>query len=87
MPTLPPMLDLFDFSTPILCEFCTLPIPIKPDSKVHLVRLEEGPAIFPICSTCGRLQRPRLVRDGKLYLVDLSDEQMETLQILYKLNL
>jgi hypothetical protein len=81
------MFDLFDSSTPILCEFCTLPIPIKPDSKVHMVRLEEGPAIFLICPTCGRLQRPRLVKDGKLYLVNLSDEQMETLQILYKLNL
>ena len=81
------MFDLFDFSTPISCEFCTLLIPIKPDSKVHRVQLEEGPAIFPICPTCGRLQRPRLVRDGKLYLVNLSDEQMENLQILYKLNL
>jgi len=81
------MFDLFDSSAPILCEFCTLPIPIKPDSKVHMVRLEEGPAIFLICPTCGRLQRPRLVKDGKLYLVNLTDEQMETLQILYKLNL
>jgi hypothetical protein len=81
------MFDLFDSSTPILCEFCTLPIPIKPDSQVHMVTLEEGPAIFLICPTCGRLQRPRLVKDGKLYLVNLSDEQMETLQILYKLNL
>ncbi len=76
-PSLPSMFDLFDSS----------PIPIKPDSKVHMVRLEEGPAIFLICPTCGRLQRPRLVKDGKLYLVNLSDEQMETLQILYKLNL
>jgi len=81
------MSDLFEFSTPILCEFCTLPIPIKPDSKLHMVRLEEEPAIFPICPTCGRLPRPRLVKDGKLYLVNLSDEQMESLQILYKLNL
>src|SRR2546430_100981 len=59
---------------------CALPI-------FHMVRLEEGPAIFLICPTCGRLQRPRLVKDGKLYLVNLTDEQMETLQILYKLNL
>ncbi len=81
------MVDLFDFSTPIPCEFCTLPIPIKPDSKVHTVQLDEGPAIFPICPTCGRLQRPRLVRDGTLYLVNLSDEQMVTLQTLFNLNL
>jgi hypothetical protein len=81
------MFDLSDFSSPIPCEFCTLPIPIKPDSKVHMIRLDEGPAIFLICPACSRLQRPRLVRDGKLYLVSLSDEQMETLQILYKLNL
>ncbi|HZC67368.1 MAG TPA: hypothetical protein VE201_02000 [Nitrospirales bacterium] len=81
------MADLFDFSTSILCESCTLPIPIKPDSKVHMVRLDEGPAIFPICPTCGRLQRPRFIRDGKLYLVNLSDEQMATLQTLFNLNL
>ncbi len=81
------MFDLFDFSTPISCEFCTLPIPIKPDSKVHRVQLAEGPAIFPICPTCGRLQRPRLVKDGKLYLVNLSDEQMATLQSLFNMNL
>src|SRR2546422_11690659 len=85
--SLPSMFGFFDSSSPILCEFWTLPMPIKPDSKVHMVRLEEGPAIFLICPTCGRLQRPRLVKDGKLYLVNLTDEQMETLQILYKLNL
>jgi hypothetical protein len=81
------MYDLSDLSSPMPCEFCTLPIPINPESKVHLIRLDEGPAIFPICPTCGRLQRPRLVKDGKLFLVNLSDEQMETLQVLYKLNL
>ncbi len=81
------MFDLFDFSTSITCEFCTLPIPVKPDSKVHMVQLDEGPAIFPICPTCGRLQRPRLVKDGKLYLVNLSDEQMSTLQSLFEMNL
>ena len=81
------MFDLLDLSTPIPCEFCTLPIPIKPDSKVHMVQLDEGPAIFPICPTCGRLQRPRLARDGKLYLVNFSNEQMKTLQFLYKMNL
>ena len=85
--TLTPMFDLFDFSTPIVCEFCTLPVPITPDSKVHMVRLEEGPAIFPICPTCSRLQRPRLIKDGKLFLVNLSDEQMATLQSLYNMNL
>ena len=81
------MIDLFDFSTPIPCEFCTIPIPIKPDSRVHMVKLDEGPAIFLICPACGRLQRPRLVKDGKLYLVNLSDEQMATLQSLFKMNL
>ncbi|TLY19851.1 MAG: hypothetical protein E6K68_08980 [Nitrospirae bacterium] len=81
------MSDLFDFSTPIVCEFCTLPIPITPDSKVHIVTLDEGKALFLICPTCNHLQRPRLVKDGKLFLVNLSDEQMETLQTLYKLNL
>src|SRR3989442_14664822 len=85
-PSLPSMFDLFVCSAPILCEFCTLPIPIKPDSKVHMVRLEEGPAIVLICPTCGRLQRPRLVKDGKLDLVKLSDEQVETHQILCKLD-
>src|SRR2546428_2841969 len=64
-PSLPSMFDLFVSSAPILCEFCTLPIPIKPDSKVHMVRLEEGPAIFLICPTCGRLQRPRLVKEDR----------------------
>src|SRR2546428_776053 len=86
-PSSPSVFALFASAAPILCEFCTPPIPIKPDSKVHMVRLEEGPAIFLICPACGRLQRPRLVKDGKPYLVNLSDEQMETLQILYKLNL
>src|SRR2546428_3808966 len=81
------MFDLFDFSTPISCEFCTLPIPIKPDSSVHRVQLAEGPAIFPICPTCGRLQRPRLAQDGKLHFVHLSDDQMATLQSLHNMNL
>jgi len=81
------MFDLFDFSASLSCEFCTLPIPNKPDSKVHRVQLAEGPAIFPICPTCGRLQRPRLVKDGQLYLVNLSDEQMATLQSLFNMNL
>src|SRR2546425_12224201 len=81
------MFDLFDFSTHISCEFCTLPIPNKSDSKVHRVQLAEGPPIFPICPTCGRLQRPRLVKDGKLYLVNLTHAQMATLHALYNMNL
>ena len=57
------------------------------DSKVHMVKLDEGQAIFFICPACGRLQRPRLIKDNQFFLVNLSDEQMHTLQFLYKMNL
>ena len=78
------MLGLFES---IPCEFCAGVIPVQADSKVHMVKLDEGQAIFFICPACGRLQRPRMLRDGQLFLVNLSVEQMSTLQLLYKLNL
>jgi len=52
-----------------------------------MIPIDEGQALFFICPACGRLQRPRIIKDHKLYLVNLSDEQMATLQALYKLNL
>ena len=55
--------------------------------RVCVVRLEEGQAIFFICPACGRLQRPRLIKDNQFFLVNLSDEQMKTLQFLYDSNL
>ena len=75
------------FSAPIPCEFCRYSIPVQADSKVHTVPLDEGQAIFFICPACGRLQRPRLIKDGRLFLVNFNDEQMATLQRLYNLNL
>jgi len=78
------MLDLFE-SFP--CEFCAGVIPVRADSQVHMVKLDEGQAIFFICPSCGRLQRPRMIKDGRLFLVNLSAEQMNTLQLLYKLDL
>ena len=42
---------------------------------------------FFICPACQRLQRPRIIKDNRLFLVNLSDEQMQTLQVLYKMNL
>jgi len=78
------MLGLFES---IPCEFCTGTIPVQADSKVHMVKLDEGQAIFFICPACGRLQRPRLIKDNQFSLVNLSDEQMKTLQFLYKMNL
>lgn len=52
-----------------------------------MVRLEEGQAIFFICPGCGRLQRPRLIKDNQFFLVNLSNEQMKTLQFLFDSNL
>ena len=78
------MLGLFKS---IPCEFCAGVIPVQADSKVHMVKLDEGQAIFFICPACGRLQRPRMIKDGQLFLVNLSHEQMKTLQFLYKLDL
>jgi hypothetical protein len=78
------MLGLFES---IPCEFCAGVIPVQADSKVHMVKLDEGQAIFFICPSCERLQRPRMIKDGQLFLVNLSAEQMSTLQLLYKLNL
>ena len=78
------MLGLFES---IPCEFCAGVIPVQADSKVHMVKLDEGQAIFFICPACGRLQRPRMIQDGQLFLINLSAEQMSTLQLLYKLNL
>ena len=75
------------YSAPIPCEFCQRDIPVQADSKVHTVQLEEGQAIFFLCPACGRLQRPRLIKDGEFFLVNLNDEQMATLQRLYNLNL
>ncbi len=70
----------------IPCEVCAGVIPVRADSKVHRVTLDEGPAIFFICPACGLLQRPRIIKDNRLFLVNLSAEQMRTLQLLYKLN-
>jgi hypothetical protein len=73
-------------SAPIPCEFCRHDIPVQADSKVHTVQLDEGQAMFFICPACGRLQRPRLIKDGKLFLVNFNEDQMATLQRLYNLN-
>lgn len=78
------MLGLFES---IPCEFCGGVIPVQADSPVHMVKLDEGQAIFFICPACERLQRPRMIKDGQLFLVNLSHEQMKTLQFLYKLDL
>jgi len=78
---------MFGLFESIPCEFCAGVIPVQADSKVHMVKLDEGQAIFFICPSCGRLQRPRMIKDGQLFLVNLSHEQMKTLQFLYKLDL
>ena len=78
------MHDLFES---IPCEFCAGVIPVQADSKVHMVKLDEGQAIFFVCPSCGRLQRPRMIKDGQLFLVNLSNEQMKTLQLLWTLNM
>ena len=78
------MLGLFES---IPCEFCAGVIPVQADSKVHMVKLDAGQAIFFICPVCGRLQRPRMIKDNQLFLVNLSDEQMKTLQLLWTLNM
>ena len=78
------MLGLFES---IPCEFCGGVIPVRADSPVHMVKLDEGQAIFFICPACGRLQRPRMIKDNQLLLVNLSDEQMKTLQLLWSLNM
>ena len=78
---------MLDLSESIPCEFCASVIPVQADSRVHMVKLDEGHAIFFICPVCGRLQRPRLIKDNRLFLVNLSDEQMKTLRFLYKMNL
>ena len=71
----------------IPCEFCEGTIPVRADSQVHMVKLDEGQAIFFVCPACGRLQRPRMIKDNQLLLVNLSDEQMKTLQLLWSLNM
>lgn len=78
---------MLDLSESIPCEFCVGVIPVQADSRVHMVKLDEGQAIFFICPACGRLQRPRIIKDNQLFLVNLSDEQMKTLQFLYTMNL
>ena len=78
---------MLGLSESIPCEFCASAIPVQADSKVHMVKLDEGQAIFFICLVCGRLQRPRLIQGNQLFLANLSDEQMQTLQFLYNSNL
>ncbi len=73
-------MDTFTKIETVGCEFCATPIPIGKDTKTLDIQTEEGPAILLICPTCGRLQRPRIFKDGKLNLVDFSDEEMVSLQ-------
>ena len=78
---------MFGLSESIPCEFCGGAIPVQADSRVHMVKLDEGQAIFFVCPACGRLQRPRMIKDNQFFLVNLSDEQMKALQFLWQMNL
>lgn len=65
----------------IPCESCEKPIP--KDTKAISSQTDDGLALVPICPACGRLQRPFIIKDGKINFVTFTEEEMATLQKMF----
>ena len=76
--------SLFQKSPAVPCEFCSAQLPIDKRTKVFDIPINEGAAIILICGSCGRLQRPRILRGSHLDLADVTDKELQQLQKLYE---
>lgn len=67
----------------VSCQFCSAAIELTPSTKLLSFPTDQGETIFVVCLACGRLQPPRLIKDGHLSLADVTPEELAEIQKAY----